>query len=501
MTTEIQKIIEIMLKDAKVRRSITRENHLLFFSAYFGHYMEYEFADFHREMFDLSSDENIRTLVITAARGVGKSTILNMSLAIWSILGRPKKRFIVILSHTQAKARQHYVNLRKELEENTLLKSDLGPFKEDTGEWGSSLVLPYYDARITFASTEQSIRGMRHKQHRPDLIIADDLDDNESVKTLDGRNKTYDWLTKDIIPAGETNTKLVIIGTLLHEDSVIMRFKKEIMEGKRTGLYREYPLIDDNGVILWPSKYPDKLAIEAERLRIGDEKAWYQEYMLKIVSDADRVIHPEWIRFYDELPEKTKENEYRYSLIGVDLAISESDRADYTAMVSANVYGWGKNMKIYILPYPVNERLDFPSAIDRAKLLSSSISSDGKKTKIFVENNQYQDAFPQMLRDSKYPAEGVRSYRDKRFRLTIINPTIKAGQVFFPEKGSKTLIQQLTGFGVEKYDDLADAFAILIGEIIKQNPSRSPKESLQDMINLNHWDDEDRKVPFLYKQF
>ena len=229
MSSEMDVIIDVMAHDQKVRRTITRENHLLFFSVYFSHYIEYAFADFHREMFDLSSNDLIQTLVVTAARGIGKSTVLNMSLAIWSILGKQKKKYVIISSRTQAKARQHYNNLKKELEENTLLKNDLGPFKEENNEWGSSLVLPYYDARITFVSTEQSIRGMRHKQHRPDLIIADDLDDNESVKTFDGRNKTYEWLTKDVIPAGNEHTRLVIIGTLLHEDSVIIRFKKEIV--------------------------------------------------------------------------------------------------------------------------------------------------------------------------------------------------------------------------------------------------------------------------------
>ncbi len=501
MTDETQKIIEIMLKDIKVRRSIARENHLLFFSAYFGHYMEYEFADFHREMFDLSSNENIQTLVITAARGIGKSTILNMSLAIWSILGRRRKKFVIILSHTQAKARQHFNNLRKEFEENKLLQSDLGPFKEDSGEWGSSLVLPHYDARITFASTEQSIRGMRHKQHRPDLIIADDLDDNDSIKTLDGRNKTYDWLTKDIIPAGETNTKLVIVGTLLHEDSIMMRLKKEILEGKRTGEYREYPLVDDNGLILWKSKYPNKLALEAERLRIGNEKSWCQEYLLKIVSDADRVIHPEWIRYHEEIPSRTPENSYRYTFTAIDLAISERERADCTAMVSASVYGYGENMRIYILPNPINERLDFPSAIEKAKLLSLSLSHNGKKTRLVIEDNMYQRAFPQMLQKDRYPAEGVQSVGDKRTRLTLINPTVKAGQVLFPKEGTETLIQQLIGFGVERYDDLADAFAILVGEVMKNNPNRSFSESAQKMIEINGWDKEDGEIPILYKQY
>jgi predicted phage terminase large subunit-like protein len=481
MIKETQEIIKIMLKDPKVRRSIARENHLLFFSVYFGHYIEYEFADFHREMFNLSEDKDIQTLVITAARGIGKSTILNMSLAIWSILGREKRKFVIILSHTQAKARQHYINLRKEFEENKLLKSDLGPFKEESGEWGSSLVLPYYDARITFASTEQSIRGMRHKQHRPDLIIADDLDDNDSVKTLDGRNKTYDWLVKDIIPAGKQNTKLVIVGTLLHEDSIMMRLKKEISIGKRTGVYREYPLIDSNGTILWTSKYPNKMAIEAERLRIGDDKSWYQEYLLKIISDADRVIYPEWIQSYDKVPERTPENKFRSSVIGVDLAISESERSDYTAMVCADVFGYGKDMRIYILPNPVNERLNFPNALEKAKLVSSVLSKDGKRVKMYIENNQYQDAFPQMLKDGGYSAEGVRSIRDKRTRLTIINPIVKSGQVLFPKKGAETLIQQLIGFGKESHDDLADAFSLLVGEVVKNNPSKSFSEALKLM--------------------
>ena len=349
MDSETDEIIKIMLEDQKVRKRITTENHLLFFSTYFAHYIQYGFADFHREMFALSANKTIPTLVITAARGIGKSTILNMSLAIWSILGKPQKKFVIILSHTQAKAKQHYTNLRKELEENKLLQSDLGPFKEDNNEWGQSLVLPFYNARITCASTEQSIRGIRHMQHRPDLIIADDLEDNESVKTLDSRNKTYEWLTKDIIPAGDQNTRIIVIGTLLHEDSLLMRLKKEIEDGKRAGVYREYPLVDSSGKILWPSKYPDEESIETEKMRIGDETAWFQEYLLRIVSSADRVIHPEWIKYYDTLPARIEANEFRGNFIGVDLAISEKERADCTAMVSVAVFGWGNEMKIYIL--------------------------------------------------------------------------------------------------------------------------------------------------------
>ena len=473
MDYETDEIIKMMLEDQKVRKRITTENHLLFFSTYFAHYIQYGFADFHREMFALSADRTIPTLVITAARGIGKSTILNMSLAIWSILGKPQKKFVIILSHTQAKAKQHYTNLRKELEENKLLQSDLGPFKEDNNEWGQSLVLPFYNARITCASTEQSIRGIRHMQHRPDLIIADDLEDNESVKTLDSRNKTYEWLTKDIIPAGDQNTRIIVIGTLLHEDSLLMRLKKEIEDGKRAGVYREYPLVDSSGKILWPSKYPDEESIETEKMRIGDETAWFQEYLLRIVSSADRVIHPEWIKYYDTLPARIEANEFRGNFIGVDLAISEKERADCTAMVSVAVFGWGNEMKIYILTNIVNDRMDFSSTLTRAGLLSSSLMHDGRKAKLYVENNNFQRIIVEMLSKQNYPVEGVTSTGDKRTRLTIVNPLVKEGRVFFPTTGANELVQQLTGFGIEKHDDLADAFAIVLGKIITSNHAKT----------------------------
>ena len=80
--------------------------------------------------------------------------------------------------------RQHLENLKDEIERNELLRKDLGPFEEREDEWNSSsIVLPLLGARITAASTETSVRGIRHGPHRPQLIICDDIEDLQSVKT------------------------------------------------------------------------------------------------------------------------------------------------------------------------------------------------------------------------------------------------------------------------------------------------------------------------------
>jgi hypothetical protein len=44
---------------------------------------------------------------------------------------------------------------------------------------------------------------------------------------------------------------------------------------------------------------------------------------------------------------------------------------------------------------------------------------------------------------------------------------IRNGTVLFPDKGCEQLLQQMIGFGVEKHDDLADAFSLLVLKIVE----------------------------------
>jgi predicted phage terminase large subunit-like protein len=393
-----------------------------------------------------------------------------MSYPLWSILGEQEKKFVLILSQTQRQSRQHLINLKHELENNKLLQTDLGPFKEETDEWGSlSLVIPKYNARITAASTEQSVRGLRHLEHRPDLIICDDIEDLESVKTKEGRDKTHQWLTGDVIPSGDNETRVIVVGNLLHEDSVLMRLKKGIVDEKKLdGVFRYYPLVDELGTIAWPGKYPNMESVEALKRTIGNDSAWYREYLLRIISDSERVVHPEWIHHYDVLPKSR--DRFHYAATGIDLAISQRTTADFTAMVSGFFYMGDKERKIiYILPNPVNARLTFPEALDKAKWVSKTIDP-GHTSKLFVEEVAYQKAFTQQLAEDGFHVEGAKvGNQDKRSRLALTTNMIKNGQILFPEKGCEQLIAQLTGFGVEKHDDLVDAFTILVLKITEEN--------------------------------
>lgn len=452
-----------LFTDRELRTAVTSQSHEWFFSTYFAGYLTHEAADLHRQLFAITEDEDNPLAVVVAFRGSGKSTIMTMSYPIWAVLGKQQKKFVLIASQTQYQARVHLMNIKRELESNDLLKNDMGPFVEQREEWGStSLFIPKYNARITAISTEQSVRGIRHGRYRPDLIIADDVEDMASVKTREGRNKTFDWYTSEIIPAGDTNTKRIAVGNLLHEDSLLMRLRDRIEKREIDGSYYEWPIMRANRS-MWPGKYPDKSALEKLRRSIGNAISWEREYMLRIIPDEDQVIDSRWMQYYDELPARSKENEYINSFVSVDLAISQSDTADKTAIVVIHLYGYKpEDRKYYIDIQYVNDRLTHLDTLNRIEQIYHNLDAASKeKPMVLVESVQYQAAVTEQLHDRDIKAKGVKVHTDKRARLQLASALFQLGRVYFPkDRKIAPMVQQLVGFGVEKYDDLADALSM-----------------------------------------
>jgi len=461
-------LINQMMKDRSIRTSITKDSFLYFFHFYYAHYVQYATADFQKEIIHYLEKSHKENFYVCAFRGSGKSTMVTTAYPIWSILGKQQKKFVMIFTQTRVQAKQHMMNIRHELEGNRMLKNDLGPFQEESDEWGSySLVFKKHGARITVASSEQSIRGARHNQHRPDLFICDDVEDVQSTKTREGRNKTYNWLRSEVVPAGDKNTRLISVGNLLHEDSLLMRIKDEVETEKTSGVFKMYPLIDHNDQCIWTGKYPDEKALENEKKKVANENAWQREYLLRIIPSDDQVIYPEWIQYYDELPGE-KHKGYRGTYAGVDLAISSKDSADDTAVVFAHVYSRAEKMRIYILPNPIAKKINFPAQVDLMKDIRNTQMTKSSD-ELFVESVAYQEALPQMLEHHGVKATSIKPKGDKRTRLALTSTAIKSGKIKFPRQGCEQLIEQLVGFGVEKHDDLADAFSLLINSTMDKH--------------------------------
>ena len=454
-----------------VRQEVARNSLLAFFNVYCTNDIahKYELAPFHKEIMGILQDPAHKFFVLEGFRGCSKTSIASRAFALWSIIGIQQVKFLVIIAQTQEQARQYLTNIKKLMLTEPLL-SDMGPFDEPEGEWRSNAIdIRNYGARIVVASIEQPIRGLIHGSIRPQVVICDDLENINSARSTDMRDRLFKTFTSDILPLGDLNTRFIIIGTRLHEESLIMKLKQGIENGERDGIFRSYPIVDDEGNSLWPGKYPTKEDVERERRKIANEIAWHREFLLRIIPDDFQVIFEQWLQFYDVLPNKGCRGTY----VGVDLAISLKDSADYTAMVVGKLYGEGKDTVLYILPLMVNKRMEFPDTMKMCVGLNVTLK-DSSHPKFIVEDVAYQRALPQLLKDEGLDAVGAKvGSTDKRTRLALTAHRIQTGKILFPKQGAEQLIKQLVGFGVVKNDDLADAFSILAMHMIENPPITS----------------------------
>lgn len=458
----IDKILAEMRKDRAVRRAIARRSFKFFFLFYFSHYREFPAAPFHDEIFDLAQNDTHSMLVISAFRNSGKSTILSLAYVAWSIING-RNKYILIVSENQHKSQTLLEHIREEFEKEGMLRHDLGPFKEDRSAWNTvSLTVKNYGAKISAHSVEQSLRSLRHGNRRPDLFILDDCESSDSVRTQESRDKLSRWLSGDVIPAGHSNSKVIVIGSMLHPDSLIPRLQRGIDEGKIDGIYRMYPIIDDDGNPTWAARYPDAASIEREKKRGIDEREWMVEFLLKPITDEDQIIKSEHIHYYDHPP--TLDDSVHTA---IDLAFGEGEGHDFTAMVSCVVTWEEDKWYIDILPDPVNVQLKGPDVVERIVAESLKLGN-GLPTPVYIEDVQAQRFVIDAVRAKGIPAEGVSpGGNDKRARLNSVSEIFKS-RVRWPRKGCEKVLNQVLYFGVERHDDLVDALVYLIMKVFVQ---------------------------------
>lgn len=437
----------------------------MFCLIYLSHYFFRPPAVYHPEMMENMADFLIKRLLIVGHRGSAKSTIGSVGFPIFAAVEQPELYpFIVPVADTATQAALNIANIKTEFDSNALLINDYGkieiskigepapePTFESEEEWQAKNMILSSGVRIMARSRGQKIRGLRHRQHRPKLILLDDIEDLAWVKTRENRNKTDRWMRGEVMGAvDETVGRIVVIGNWLHEDALMARLKK-LPQFK----VLEYPLIKEisgDEYVTWPALYPDQKALDDKREEMG-ENAWMREMRLKIIAEEGQEVKPEDIHYYDEQPEGDRGGLKGH---GVDLAISTAESADFTVDVEGHVHYFDNKPKIYIQKNPLCAHLDFHHTMEYFK-------GKPRGTHLwFVEDVAYQKAAIQEMERNMMAVIPVRPIADKRARLRVAARYIKNGTVLFPKTGCEKLLEQLLDFGNADKDDLVDGLTNLI---------------------------------------
>jgi phage terminase large subunit-like protein len=425
-------------------------------------------ATFHPLLVHSLEDDALKRLLIIGFRGSGKSTFGSLALPLWAALEHPDKfPFIILVSDSTRQATLNISALKYELENNLLIKQDYGEIKGnviedftlqgDGEEWQKQNIVLSNGVRILARSRGQKVRGLRHLQYRPKLVIVDDPEDGEWVRTKENRDKTDRWLHSEVMPGMDARKgKLVVIGNLLHMDALLSRLKAD-----GTGFkVLEFPLIDKEGTCTWPAMYPTEQSLKDKERDMG-AVAWQREMLLKIVADDEAIITPEDIHYYDERAAGIAAMKGH----GIDLAISQKEGADYTAIVSGEVLYVDNSPKIFIRPNPYNEHVTFHNFLLKVRGIPGEL---GGANIFFVEDVAYQKAAIQEMERALLPVVPMKPQGDKRARLQVVAPYIKNGTVLFPRTGCEQLLGQIFNLGVESHDDLNDALVYLLQGLVSQ---------------------------------
>jgi len=201
------------------------------------------------------------------------------------------------------------------------------------------------------------------------------------------------------------------------------------------------------------------------------DQAWEREYLLKIIPDDSQIIDPLWIRTTSTIP---KEYYQIGVFVGVDLAISQEARADYTAMVPIMVCEYQRQLYLYVLPEIVHKKMNFTDTCKEIRFLDLKLESKYKtRVHFLIESVAYQQAVIDFFDKEKVNAYGVKPMGSKRERLQLVAMPMEARQIFFSHENTKELIQELVGFGSEKHDDLVDALTLAVLEVlINKKPTK-----------------------------
>lgn len=484
---------------------------------YLGHYLEYEQSKLHQDLYAMfegfepvNKDRVGERIAIAAPRGSAKSTIVNLLFVLWSICYE-KESLIVLISSTATEANTFLGHIKDELEDNEKLLNDFPEIcgapqgrEKFTRKWMASEIVTKNGIKVVARGTLNKIRGIRHKQHRPGLIICDDLEDDESVKTNEQRGKVRNWFDKALLFTTRKQCHIFVIGTIIHYDSLLCnlldnkkspawtgsRYQSVIKWAINTELWEQWSAIyghqseymgksgplaakryyEANQVdlnagtdVLWPANEPYyDLMVERE----ANVAAFNSEKQNEPIDPKDCYFQEEDIHYWQDegfdTEAKLLASIESYQVIGsCDPSLGKSGKkGDYTAIIT--LIQDDKTKILYVVD-SIIRRMKPDSAINSI----INIYKNRKHNAFHFETVAFQDFMKTELLKRSHeqgyyiPVVDVKTSTDKLARIQSLEPLVKRGTIVFSKRHT-LLLEQLKQFPKAAHDDGPDALEMAV---------------------------------------
>lgn len=286
-------------------------------------------------IFNYDDDENLVSIdleigqytMLMMPRGFAKTTLSN-AINLFQIVYNVK-HVIVYASESAGHAENQLANIKNEIETNQRLITffgELKPLPSSGKKWSAPHIECSNGVVVVAKGRGGQIRGMNFGARRPDKILLDDVEDEESVKTDEQRAKAKKWFFAAVEPALDWRNPfatLMVTGTLLHADSLLMTLARD----PRFNAIR-FSAIDRDGEALWPLRM-DLNSLEKKKqafARAGELATFYMEYMNQLRNDETAKFRKDFFRI-----EPLRWQDLDHKALVIDPAISDKPDADFCA--------------------------------------------------------------------------------------------------------------------------------------------------------------------------
>ncbi|MBQ7518199.1 MAG: hypothetical protein IJU13_07235 [Bacteroidales bacterium] len=444
----------------RVRLRHLMSDYAAFVNYYFPHYTDDPATGKHTECapFHIKAANTIkknRTIQYGAkwARGHAKSTHFDIFIPMW--LKAQKDLFcMVLVGKSEENANTLLGDIQAELEFNQRYISDFGPQKCE-GSWQDGKFITQDDVAFFARGRGQSPRGLRHKSHRPDYVVIDDLDDDELVNNPDRVKRLTKWVKEALFGTLDGGRgRFIMVGNLIGKNSVLANFL-----ASKGVVLSEVNAIDKNGEPSWKEKWTIE-EIQAQARFMGYIS--FQREMMNNPITEGAVFRNDWIKWVKPLPLA----KYDCLVAYCDPSFKSSTKNDFKAIKL-----WGKigtdlhHLKAFVRQCSVAEMVRWFYDLHETMIEAGAVCE------YYIEANFLQDTLlDEFTREGKIRGYQLPIRADKRKkpdkfqRIEAISPLWERGFVYYSEKqrddpDMQAGLEQTLAFekGMSGHDDAPDA--------------------------------------------
>ena len=426
-------------------------------------------APFHPEIFKTLDDPRNRNVGLEVFRGGAKTTILRVFTSKRVAYGT--SRTVMYNSASQTHSLRSVRWLRRQVEFNRIWANFYG--LEKGSKWTDDhleiyhRVLDIYISVIAVGITGQT-RGVNIDDYRPDLIVNDDIDDEETTGTPEQRdkmiNRFFGAIANSLTPTSENpEAKNVLLATSMHKDDTINKCHAD-----PSWVTHKFPIFNSEGRSAWPARWTTEelIAEKSAFVNRGQILLWLREMECTIGDEETASFKKDWLQYWDAVPEKM------IIILTCDPSPPPSDVQLKKGLKSKDEEVWSvqglSGGKRYLLEQVASKDHD----PEWSAMVFFQLVAKWKPLKTVIETVAYQRTLKSFLehkmKEQKrycliegYPPPGMaKDKRKKRHRILQAFSGIGSQGQLFVHPTMLTFISQFAAYPNTDHDDRLDAAAI-----------------------------------------